>query len=189
MRGGGLRTEPTLAERIRDGDRAAENELVERFYRRVLLVARVRVGDDQTARDIAQAVMLGVRRGVRAGRLDCNDHLAGYVLGTARDIINSSAGSKRSEGAAADQLDDRVADPLQMTGLHELVDSVRLSLDELGPVDRTILGLILVEGMKPGDIAARLGMKNELVRRRTARALKRVCEMVRTRSRTRPPRH
>lgn len=184
MSGDGVATEPTLAERIRRGDRAAEEDLVARFYRRVLLVAKVRLRDEQAACDVAQEVMFGVLRGLRQGRLNSHDHLAGYVLGTARNIINSSYRSRRSEKAATEQLVDHSAGPLEIAERDEQVDLIRLSLDELEPLDRTILGLTLVEGMKPGEIADRLGMKGELVRKRKLRALKRVREMILARSRT-----
>jgi RNA polymerase sigma factor (sigma-70 family) len=189
VRDGGVATEPTLAERIRSGDLAAEEELVARFYRRVLLVAQVRLQDDQAARDIAQEVMLGVLRGVRAGRLNSHEHLAGYVLGTARNLINSSFRSPRSDGPPAEGLVDRAAIPSEVAELREQVDLVRLTLDELDPLDRAILGLTLVEGMKPGEIAGRLGMKGELVRKRKSRALKRVRDTIQARSRSSPPRH
>ena len=186
---GGVATEPSLAERIRNGDRAAEEELVARYYRRVLLVAQIRLHDDQAARDIAQEVMLGVLRGIRSGRLNSHDHLAGYVLGTTRNVINSSFRSPRSEGAPGESVVDRRAIPSEIAELHERVDLVRLSLDELDPLDRAILGMTLVEGMKPGEIAGRLGMKGELVRKRKSRALKRVRELIQTRSRTSSQRH
>jgi RNA polymerase sigma-70 factor (ECF subfamily) len=189
VRGGGVVTEPSLAERIRNGDRAAEDELVARFYRRVLLVAQIRLHDDQAASDIAQEVMLGVLRGVRSGRLNSHEHLAGYVLGTARNLISSSFRSPRSDGPPAEGLVDRAAIPSEVAELHEQVDLVRLTLDELDPLDRAILGMTLVEGMKPGEIAERLGMKGELVRKRKSRALKRVRELIQTRSRTSSPRH
>lgn len=184
MPGDVLATEPSLAERIRDGDRAAEDELVARFYRRILLVARVRLRDEQAARDVAQDVMLGVLRGIRAGRLNSHEHLPGYVLGTARNVINSSFRSRRSEADPGDAVVDHRAIPSEMAELHEQLDLVRLSFEELDPVDRAILGLTLVEGMKPGEIAQRLGMKGELVRKRKSRALRKVREIIELRSRT-----
>jgi RNA polymerase sigma factor (sigma-70 family) len=189
MRDGGVAIEPSLAERIRDGDHAAEEELVARFYRRVLLVAQVRLRDDQAARDVAQEVMLGVLRGIRSGRLNSHDHLPGYVLGTARNLINTAFRARRAEGQSLEAVVDRAATPSEAAELHEQVDLVRLTLDELDPIDRAILGLTLVEGMKPGEIAARLGMKGELVRKRKSRALRRVREMIQARSRTASPRH
>lgn len=184
-----MATEPSLADRIRDGDRAAEAEVVERFYGRVLLVARVRLRDEQAARDVAQEVMLGVLRGIRAGRLNSQDHVAGYVLGTARNVINTSFRSRRPEGEASDAVADRAATALEVAELHEQMDLVRLTLDELDPLDRAILGMTLVDGMKPGEIAGRLGMKGELVRKRKSRALKRVRDTVQAWSRKPPPRH
>lgn len=184
MRGDLLAAEPSLAERIRMGDRAAEEELVARFYRRVLLVAKIRLRDDETAHDVAQEVMLGVLRAIRAGRLNSHDHLPGYVLGTARNMINTSFRSRRSEVDPGEVVVDRRASPSEVAELHEQAELVRRTFDELDPVDRAILGLTLVEGMKPGQIAQRLGMKGELVRKRKSRALRKVREIIELRSRS-----
>jgi RNA polymerase sigma factor (sigma-70 family) len=51
---------------------------------------------------------------------------------------------------------------------------VRSELAALEPRDREIVQLTLVEGLKPGEIAHRLGMSAELVRTRKSRAIKRL---------------
>jgi RNA polymerase sigma factor (sigma-70 family) len=184
--GGGLVTEPTLADRIRSGDRTAEKELVERFYRRVLLVARVRVGDDQIARAVAREAVLTAIRRLHAERLERHDELTGYVLATARRLMNPSLAPLRLEEAPTGWPVDPAADPSEAAEPSERIDLVRRSLDELDPVDRTILGLTMVEGMRPGEIADRLGMRGEMVCKREARALRRVREVIRARPRVRP---
>jgi len=182
--GESVAVEPSLAERICSGDPAAEEELVARFYRRVLLLASVRLRDEQAARDVAQEVMLGVLRGVRAGRLNSHLNLEGYVLGTARNLVSNAIRSRRSEVSPGDEMVDPGVAPLEVAELHEQVDLVRLALERFDAVDRTIVGLTLVEGLKPGEIALRLGLKPELVRKRKSRAVQRVRELVQGRSRT-----
>jgi DNA-directed RNA polymerase specialized sigma24 family protein len=46
----------------------------------------------------------------------------------------------------------------------EPVTLVRKALERLDSTDRKLLLMLLVEGLKPGAIAARLGLKVELVR-------------------------
>ena len=176
-------TELSLAQRIRDGDRAAEGELADRFYRRVLLMARIRLRHEQTAQDVTQDVMVGVLKGVRQGRLNRHDHLASYVLGTARNLINNTLRSRRSHEAPAAELADPKAAPSEIAEHHEQEELVRRALDDFGPVDRAILGMTLVEGMKPGEIADRLGMKPEVVRKRKSRAIVKVRHRISSRSR------
>jgi DNA-directed RNA polymerase specialized sigma24 family protein len=49
----------------------------------------------------------------------------------------------------------------------------------LEPLDRSILQMTLVDGLKPGAIAERLGMNPDVVRQRKLRATRRVIDFVR----------
>jgi len=184
MDGDAVEAEVSLADRIRDGDRAAENEFVARYYGRVLVMCQVRLGDPQAALDLAQEAVMGALQGVREGRLNAHEHLAAYLLGTARNLINNHFRSdKRALELKEDPTSTRpIADEIaerkeQLAIVHDL-------LGRLEPVDRSILKMTLVEGMKPGEIAARLGMKPELVRKRKSRAVRRVRELARNPSRS-----
>ena len=177
-------TAEDLAERIRAGDRAAENEFVARFYQRVLLMARVRLRDEQAAQDVAQEAIIGALQGVRDGRLRAASQLSSYVCGTARNLINNFF-RKREDVSALES--DPVATgigPEEITGTREHLELVRQALDGISPVDRAILGMTLVEGFGPWEIAGRLGMRPELVGRRKARAVKKLCGVVRSRTQT-----
>jgi RNA polymerase sigma-70 factor (ECF subfamily) len=168
--------EQSLAERIRRGDPAAEAELVERYYRRVLIMAQVRTGDRQVALDLAQEAMIGVLKALREGRLNSHQHVAGYVHGTARNLINNhfrGHGRTRREGVVLD-LEDAHGDPEQLTAERERLELVERALDQLRPDDREILRMTLVEGLKSGEIADRLGLEPEVVRKRKSRALSRL---------------
>ena len=61
---------------------------------------------------------------------------------------------------------------------------VRQALRLLDSTDRQILLLTLMEGLKPGEIAARLGLTSEVVRTRKSRALKKTVERMKRLSRT-----
>lgn len=180
---------PALADRIRDGDAMAEDEFVARYYGRVLLLARIRLGDEQAAYDLAQDAVFGALQGIRAGRLHCCEQLGSYVYGTARNLINNRFRDKEPhasglpEQLAGGESPDQVVLELER---HELV---RQALDGFNPVDRAILGMTLLEGMKPGEIAARLGMKPEVVRKRKSRAVKKVRAVIRDTSRKGTDRH
>ncbi len=180
---------PALADRIRDGDTAAEDEFVSRYYGRVLLMARIRLGDEQGAYDLAQEAVFGALQGIREGRLHCNEQIGSYVYGTARNLINNRfrGGDPRPIG-----LPEHLAggDPPDMVVLElERQELVRQALEGFNPVDRAILGMTLLEGMKPGEIAARLGMKPEVIRKRKSRAVKKVRAVIQSTSRKRRARH
>ena len=177
-------TAEDLAERIRAGDRAAENEFVETYYRRILLMARVRLRDEQAAQDVAQEAIIGALQGVRDGRLRSDPQLCSYVCGTARNLINNHF--RKMVDVSALESDPVAGEigPEDIAHTTEHLELVRQALDGISPVDRAILGMTLVEGFKPWEIAGRLGMRPELVGRRKARAVKRLCGVVRSRTQT-----
>jgi len=169
----------TLAERIRSHDSSAEEELVHLFSSRVEFLAFVRTHDAEAARDLAQEVMLAVVCALRDGHLQEAERLPGFVYGTARNLINNHL-RKRSRLPAEVPIDATLhlastTDPVESRE-HRLL--VRRALGALPPTDRRILLLTLVDGLKPGEIAARLGLASEVVRTRKSRALKEVTERV-----------
>jgi RNA polymerase sigma factor (sigma-70 family) len=182
-------TEQSLADRIRRGDPAAEAEFVERYYRRVLLMAQVRTGDRQVALDLAQEAMIGLLRALREGRVNSHQHVAGYVHGTARNLINNHfRGRTKTEGVTFD-LEAAHGDPEQMAAERERLELVERALDQMRPDDREILRMTLVEGLKSGEIADRLGIASEVVRKRKSRAVGRLQKAVNQVSRSQAPNH
>jgi RNA polymerase sigma factor (sigma-70 family) len=181
----------SLAERIQKGDSAAEDEFVAIYHRRVLLMVRVRLRNKETAEDVAQEAMLGALRGIRAGRLREESQLGSYVCGVARNLINNHFRGRGNLTPLELERDPVAAGagPEELVRTHEDLELVRQAMDGISPMDRLILGLTLVEGMKPGEIAQRLKMKPELVRKRKSRAVKRIREVIGRTSRSRTGRN
>jgi RNA polymerase sigma factor (sigma-70 family) len=174
----------SLLRRIREGDAAAEEELVARFERRVHLIALARIGDPEAARDLAQESLLGVLTALRAGRLEDEERLVAYLHGTVRNLCNNflRARRRRPQLVALPELsgdEDPEADCTQA----ERREIVRRALVGLPASEREVLLLTLVEGLKPREIAARLGLGLEVVRQRKSRALRKVRSRVRRFSR------
>src|SRR5262245_49145164 len=175
----------TLAERIRSGEPAAEEELVVLFSNRIVFLVRLHTGDSEVARDLAQEVMLAVVCALRNGRLHEPERLAGFVYGTARNIMNNYLRTRNRQPR-----EDPIDDTLHLTSTPDPVESterralVRRALGALNPIDRRILLLTLVDGLKPGEIATRLGLTSEVVRTRKSRAVKEVIACVKKLSRT-----
>jgi RNA polymerase sigma factor (sigma-70 family) len=170
----------SLAQRIRQGDASAEPELVAEFAQRIFVMAVVRTHDREAARDLVQDVLMAVIVAVRKGQLQDADKLAAFVHGTARNLINNRLRNESqqpqieplpedlAQGSLAQQLEDR-----------ERVQLVHQALESLGPEDQEILCMTLVEGRKPGEIAAALGLTSEVVRTRKLRAVKKVADLIR----------
>jgi RNA polymerase sigma factor (sigma-70 family) len=176
----------SLAERVRSRDPSAEEEFVHVFSNRVAFLARTRVPDRETARDLTQEVMLAAVLAIRDGQLRDAERLAAFVFGTARNVINNHL---RTRGRLPREhpIDD---DKLVQASLRDPVEDnersalLQRALAALDSIDRTILWLTLVEGLKPGELGVRLGLTSEVVRTRKSRALKKTIERVRNMSRT-----
>ncbi len=180
MRGGERDNPDALAERIRQGDREAEEELARDYLPRVLTMARIRLGDAETARDIAQETFLAVLPPLREGRLRSAEALSAFLLGTARNIINSYLRTK-SRRPIAEPVTAELVAPLNLTlELEERQRSalVRVALEGLKAVDRKILRLTLTEGMTPREIAPLVKLTAGNVRTRKARAIKAVARRI-----------
>jgi RNA polymerase sigma-70 factor (ECF subfamily) len=162
----------------------AEGDLVREFHQGVFLIAYVRTGDREAARDLAQETMLAVIRNLRDGRLLDAEKLPGYVCGTARNLINNHLRTRRRKPEGGPAPEELPAPDCQL----EVEESERMflarrAIARLQPADRLILLLTLVDGMKPGEIAERLGLSSEVVRKRKSRALERARAVMGMRSR------
>jgi RNA polymerase sigma factor (sigma-70 family) len=166
------------------GDRQAEQAFAVRFMRPVkaMLIARLR-NPDQAA-DLLQDVMIESICAVRRGQLREPAKVAGFVAAVARNVLNNHfRGSARNPESL--ELADDLPDLSFNTG--QLEDQERETLamsaiSSLEPLDRTILQMTLVDGLKPGIIAERLRLSSDVVRQRKVRATRRVIDFVERRS-------
>jgi len=174
-----------LAERIRQGDTSAETELVCQFAQRVFVMAVVRTHDREAARELVQDVLMTVIVALRKGQLQDADKLAPFVHGTARNLINNRFRHENQQPPMEPLPDDLAQGGLAQQLEHEeRTRLVHQALEHLGPEDRTILCMTLVEGRKPGEIADALGLTSEVVRTRKLRAVKKVADLIKKMSRT-----
>jgi RNA polymerase sigma factor (sigma-70 family) len=169
----------SLAERIRQGDASAETELVHEFSHRIFVMGVVRTHDREAARELVQDVLMAVLGALRKGQLHDEDKLAAFVHGTARNLINNQLRSA-SQRPPMEPLPEDLAQASSVAQLEdaERVRLVHQALERLGPEDRKILWMTLVEGRKPGEIAAALGLSSEVVRTRKLRAVKKVTDLI-----------
>jgi RNA polymerase sigma-70 factor (ECF subfamily) len=169
-----------LVERIATGEPAAEAELAERFSRRLQVMMAVRTRDREAARDLAQEAMIAVLAALRKGQLREPERLAGFVHGTGRNVLNSYFRQRQRQPVSVELTPEAAwFVPEDEVESGERVRALREGLAQLEPHDRAVLSMTLVDGLKPGDIAARLGLSAEVVRARKSRALKRLTEHVR----------
>lgn len=170
-----------LAERIEQGDPAAEESLVEAYYGRVFAMALVRTGNREVARDLAQEVMWAVLCALREGRLNNPSGLTGYICATARNRISYHFRRRRPESSdPPQQIEDiSLPDPEECFQSEERRQLVLQAITHLTVTDQKILRLTLVEGLKSGEVADRLNLKPEVVRKRKSRAIHKLRQALR----------
>jgi RNA polymerase sigma-70 factor (ECF subfamily) len=173
-----------LVERIGRGDSSAEEEFVRAFLPRVLDFVGIRTHDQELAREVGQDVMLAVLCALREGRLRDPDNLPGFVYGTARNQLQDRLRRRAQEKLDPllpdfdiPHVDPRYEDAEQLERAHQAIDA-------LESVDRRILLMTLVDGLKPQAIARSLGLNGDVVRQRKTRAIRKVTEWIRGTSQT-----
>ncbi len=168
-----------LVQRIQAGDPASEDEFARIFYPRIMALASCHLRDLETAREITQETLLGALQAIRESRLREEEKLSAFVVGTARNLLNSYF-QKKAQNPCTISLDpDEAAIPARHQAIRESAEEeeekraiVGAALRKLKPIDRKILFLTLSEGLNPREIALELGMKPENIRTRKSRALK-----------------
>jgi len=173
-----------LVQSIGSGDREAEREFALRYLPRVrgMLLARSRNPD--LSADLAQDVMIEAICALRRERLRDPSKLTAFVLAVARNTLNNHyRGAARQPESL--EFPDALPDVTSMADTLETNQRETLAMEAiagLDPVDKAILQMTLVDGLKPGVIAQKLGMDSNVVRQRKLRATRRVVEIVSGRS-------
>jgi RNA polymerase sigma factor (sigma-70 family) len=179
-----------LVQAIAAGDRQAEQAFVDRYLPpvRAMLLARSRNPD--LTQDLRQDVMIEAICALRAGRLHDPEKLTHFVIAIARNLLNNHFRSQRRTEAmdAPEDIPDLYC-ATEAVEEEERSQRALHAISSLDRVDRDILLLTLVDGLKPGAIADRLGLSSDVVRQRKQRATRRVIDLVRPPSQNPPPRH
>jgi RNA polymerase sigma-70 factor, ECF subfamily len=163
-----------LAQRIVEGDRSAEDELVSSYRRGVLLIATARTRDPDAAKDVTQEVFIAVLQALRQGKLREHEKLTAFIHGVTRNLVNNYLGSRvrRSECELTEESSN--VDPIEELEVNERRLMVRRELAELKPTDQQILLLSLVDGHSLAEVARRLNMSHEAVRARKSRVVRKI---------------
>jgi RNA polymerase sigma factor (sigma-70 family) len=173
--------ENSLPDRIQKGDPAAEAELVAAYERKIRVMILARTGCVETARELTQEVLMGVLQSLRNGRLRDHASLGSFIHGTARNLLSGHFRSRARRVEVPLTGTDFMSMQADDSESAERLGLAHEAVQKLDPEDRTILLMMLVEGLKPGAVAKRLGLKSELVRQRKCRAVKRIRDTIRRR--------
>jgi RNA polymerase sigma factor (sigma-70 family) len=181
----GSAEQATLAEALRKGDPAAEARLAQLFTPKIYVLALARTRDREAARDLVQEVLIAVLRALRNGQLREAEKLPAFIQGTARNLVNNYLRARCHQPDFVPILPDSAltAKPNSPQD-SDRVELVLRALERLEVLDRKIMLMILVDGLKPGEIAYQLGLTSEAVRQRKSRAIKKVSQYIAKLSRT-----
>jgi RNA polymerase sigma-70 factor (ECF subfamily) len=175
--GGGSAEAALLSERVLRGDRAAENHVVAIYSGQVLALAMVHTRDREVSRELVDDVMMATVTALRRGTVHDTARLGAFVHGTALNLIHNHL-RERGRRAPTHALGDGPTTPDLAeacetdSDMQELMNCVgRLPLQH-----RQVLLLSVIDGLKPCEIAARLGLPAGVVRQQKCRALKRLRE-------------
>lgn len=87
---------------IRDGNAAAESDMVERYSRGLRFLLARRIGDDERARDLLQETFCIAIEKLRKTDLDNPERLAGYLRGIAIRVAQNAGRQRNKEPYSID---------------------------------------------------------------------------------------
>ena len=180
--------ETALVAAIAAGSRESENIFVTRYLPKVRTLLIIRSRNPELALDLQQDVMIEALCALRKGQLRDAARLPAFVAGIARNLLNNHFRGE-SRKPMQEELPEELADtaeenPLDSEDAEERRQMAHQAISSLNDVDRSILQMTLVDDLKPGVIAERLGLNPDVVRQRKLRATRRVMEFVRNLSQT-----
>lgn len=169
---------------ILSGDRDAEQAFAQRFMRPVKAMLMARSRNPDVVPDLLQDVMIEVICALRRGQLREPAKLPAFVAAVARNVLNNHfRGSARQPESL--ELPDDLPDLSTISNKfedRERETRAMAAISNLEPLDKMILQMTLVDGLKPGVIAERLRLNPDVVRQRKLRATRRVIDFVRGQS-------
>ena len=165
----------TLLARCRGGDEVAWEALVREYQGRVFAVAYHYLRDREDARDVAQETFVHIYRGLASFERD-----GSFLAWAVRIARNASIDRLRhlqarpTRGAAS--VDDRLAGPDPAPGPEarsiagEQQAAIRRALDQMSPINREMILLKEIQGLKQREISDLLSIPLGTVKARANRA-------------------
>ena len=163
-------TDELLLARIREGDRAALEQVLERYQARVWRFGLKLCGTEADASDVLQDTLLAAARGLRQFRGESS--LSTWLFMLARSFcIKHRRHPMQREGLeqAMDRPDPRPS-PEDASSSQELNRALDAAISALPPASREVLVLRDVEGLSAAETARVLELSIEAVKSRLHRA-------------------
>ncbi len=164
-----------------DAPQRIDPETLERLRTGLRLVALRLLSDAEAAEEVVQETLARGLEALEDGRLNDSDKLGAYFRGICHHVIVDTIRA-RQRTTSLDALPETTDGNPSSDALHTLIsreqkERVVRALKELSPTSRECLRLIFYEGLKPAEVAARLGEPGPRIRKRRSRALQRLREV------------
>jgi RNA polymerase sigma-70 factor (ECF subfamily) len=165
---------------IASGDQEAERSFVVKYLPKVRAMLLARTRNPELAADLQQDVMIEAICALRRGQLREAAKLSMFVLGIARNLLNSHYQRAARQPVSLEFPDNLPDLAVAKDSIEEEQEQTlaRRAISRLAPIDKAILQLTLVDGLKPGVIAERLGLSPDVVRQKKLRATRKVVDSV-----------
>ena len=164
-----------------DAPQRIDPETLERLRTGLRLIALRSLSDAEAAEEVVQETLARGLEALDNGRLIDPDKLGAYFRGICHHVIVDTIRA-RQRTTRLDAMPERAYGNPSRDALHTLISEeqkarVVRALMELSPMSRECLRLSFYEGLKPAEVAARLGEPGPRVRKRRSRALQRLREV------------
>src|SRR5262245_54487044 len=137
----GVTEQRRIAERVRAGDRAAEDEFVRWFQPRIYATLVGRTADREASRDLTQDAIIAALRTLRQGGLEDPEKLSHFIHGIARNLaytyLRTRTARRPRENMLLPELEQRIAAPLRQAESETtaMEESVERALEDLEAAD------------------------------------------------------
>jgi RNA polymerase sigma factor (sigma-70 family) len=167
--------------RLRDAPQQLDPVTLERLRLGLRMIALRSFSDAEAAEEVVQETLARGLGALEDGRLDDPARLAAYFRGICHHVIVDTIRT-RQRTTSLDALPERASGNPNGDALHVLItqeqkERVIRALKELSPASRECLRLSFYEGLKPAEVAARLGEPGPRIRKRRSRALQHLREV------------
>lgn len=150
--------EAAIIRKCREGDGDSYSVLVDRYKAMAYNVAYRMVGDEDTAKDLAQESFIAAYAGLDRFRFGSkfSSWLYSIVLNKCRDHLRTAKDTVSTDDLA-EVMPDKAVSPEQRTSAHQSSDALQRALDALPPEYREVLILKHIEELEYQEIAAITG--------------------------------
>lgn len=158
---------------------AVEDELYEKYARRVYYLALSELRSPEDAEDVRTETFLRVIKALRQGQMRSPESLSSFIIGTTLNVIREGVRHKyktariayeQGERASTHSPDAFFLDPDVKRAIEQVIQRMK-------PREQTFLHMYYYEELPTEDIARRLGVKKERLRLVKSRTLKRFREI------------